>query len=209
MPTDAEIEAEIGLSREDHENRNIYNELPKGKINPSPDDPTVWLDEDSRPWKLNKEQNAAYHQPMPVPVAFIRALLSKTIPWFKVPNLKFISPNADGRYSEIIANRYTGELVIEQKILGTFNLCTDAPDGMIGMYLKEFSHHFFHTNNLNGFLFIFIFLSDGNLPTDGEHRQWDILPHEQYGWNYRHIAKGIEIGSIEKGPVVLGTLDTK
>jgi hypothetical protein len=67
---------------------------------------------------------------MPVPVAFIRAHLSKLIPFLKVPNLKFISPNADGRYSVVYANRYTGELVIDQKTIGTFNLATDAPDAM-------------------------------------------------------------------------------
>ena len=43
------------------------------------------------------------------------------IPFLKVPNLKFISPNADGKYSEVCANRYKGELVTDQKIIGTFN----------------------------------------------------------------------------------------
>jgi hypothetical protein len=134
MSSDKEIEQKIGLSRKDDENRNQLNELPNeppnGKLKSSAEDSTIWKDDDGRPWKLNAEPNAAYHQPMSVPVAFIRAHLSKLIPFLKVPNLKFISPNADGRYSEVCANRYTGELVVDQKIIGTFNLATDAPDAM-------------------------------------------------------------------------------
>ncbi len=177
--SDEQIEQETGLSREDHENRNQFNELPNGKIKPSSEDKSIWKDDDGRPWKLNAEPNAAYHQPYPVAIAFIRAYLSKLIPSMKVPNLKFISPNADGRYSEIVANRYTGELIIEQKIIGTFNFATDAPDAMI----------------------------DGKLPTTGEHDLLDVIPHNKYGGGYRHIAAGIEIGSIEKGPIVLAHLE--
>jgi hypothetical protein len=179
MSSDEEIEQRIGLSREDHENRNQFNELPNGKLKPSEEDDSIWKDDNGRPWKLNAEPNAAYHQPMPVPIAFIRAHLSKFISSLKVPNLKFISPNEDGRYSEVCANRYTGELVIEQKIMGTFNLCTDAPNAM----------------------------EDGKLPTTGEHDTLDIIPHKEYGGIYRHIASGIEAGSLEKGPVILAKLD--
>ena len=177
---DQEIERRINLSRADHENRNQYNELPSGKLNPSPEDYTIWKDDKGRPWKLNAEPNAAYHQPMPKEIAFIRAYLGMIIPFLRVPNLKFISPNADGRYSEVCANRYTGELVTDQKIIGTFNFCKDAPDAM----------------------------QDGKLPTTGEHEQLDIIPHEEYGWDYKHIAVGIEIG-IKTGPVILGKLDSK
>lgn len=180
MSLDEQIEKRIGLSREDHENRNQLNELPKGTLTPSQEDCTIWKDDDGRPWKLNAEPNAAYHQPMSVPMAFIRAHLSKLLPFLKVPNLKFISPNADGRYSEVCANRYTGELVIEQQIMGTFNLCTDAPNAM----------------------------EDGKLPTTGEHELWDIIPHKEYGGNYKQIATGIEVGSLEKGPVILAKLET-
>jgi len=142
LRSDEEIEKQIGLSRQNHENRNELNELPTGKLRPSPEDKSEWKDDDGRTWKLNKEQNAAYHQPMPVWVAFVRAYLGKVLPFCKVPNLKFISPNANnGMYSEVCANRYTGELVIEQKIMGTFNFATDAPDAM----------------------------KDGKLPTTGEH----------------------------------------
>ena len=179
--SDQEIQQLTGLSREEHENRNELNELPKGLIKPSPEDPTIWKDDDGRPWKLNAEPNAAYHQPYPVPVAFILAYLGELIPFLKVPNLKFISPNADGRYSEIIANRYTGELVIEQKIMGTFNLATDAPDAMV----------------------------DGKLPTTGEHDLLDVVPHNEYGGGYRHIAKGVKLEAMRKGPVILAQLDDK
>lgn len=48
MTTDEDIEKKIGLSRADHENRNIYNELPNGKIKPSTQDPTIWTDDDGR-----------------------------------------------------------------------------------------------------------------------------------------------------------------
>lgn len=156
-------------------NRNTLNELPSGKIKPTPDDNTLWIDDNDRLWKLNPEPAAAYHQPMPVPVAFVRAYIGMIFPCCKVPNLKFISPNDDGRYSEVCANRYTGELVIDQKIIGTFNFCTDVPDAM----------------------------EVGNLPSSGEHDTMDIIPHNKYGGHYRHIAKGIEIGSLESGPVIL------
>lgn len=178
--SDEEIEKEIGISRADHENRNLLNELPNGKIKPSKDDPTIWLDDDGREWKLNAEPNAAYHQPMSVPMAFVRAHFANIFFGLgKVPNLKFISPNADGRYSEICANRYTGELVIDQKIMGTFNLATDAPDAMV----------------------------DGKLPTTGEHDTLDVKPHEMYGGLYRHVAVGLELESIKEAPVVLAHLD--
>jgi len=179
--TDDDIEQIIGLSRKEHENRNQLNELPKGKISPSAEDPTIWTDANNRPWKLNAEPNAAYHQPMPVAVAFIRAYLGRIIPQLKVPNLKFISPNADGRYSEVCANRYTGELVIERKIMGTYNFASDAPDAM----------------------------KDGKLPTTGEHDTLDVVPHNEYGGKYRHIAMGMTFGSISEGPVLLGTTEKK
>jgi hypothetical protein len=176
MATDREIEKIVlGLSRKDHEDRNLLNELPSGTMKPSMVDPTIWKDDAGRPWKLNAEPNAAYHQPMPLAIAFIRGHIGGIIPCLKVPNLKFISPNADGRYSEVCANRYTGELVIDQLIMGTFNLCTDAPDAM----------------------------KDGKLPTTGEHAFLDIDTHNAYGGKYKHIAKGLEVGSLKKGPVIL------
>lgn len=96
-----------------------------------------------------------------------------------MPNLKFISPNGDGRYSEIVANRYTGELVIEQKIVGTYNFACDAPDAMV----------------------------DGKLPTTGEHNLLDVVTHNEYGHGYKHLAKGIKLEGLKKGPVILGQLD--
>ncbi len=132
---DDKVEEETCLSRADHKNRNMFNELPNGKIKPSAEDDTVWKDADGREWKLNAKRNAAYHQPMPVWVAFVWAHVANVLGGFcKVPNLKFISTNADGRYLEICANRYTGELVIDQTIMGTFNLATDAPDAMKGCH---------------------------------------------------------------------------
>jgi len=175
LKADEETQELTGLSRAEHGNRNQRNELPKGQLTATAEDPTMWKDEDGREWKLNAEQNAAYHQPMPVWIAFVRAILGRFIPFLKVPNLKFISKNADGMYSEVCANRYTGELVIAQKIMGTFNLCKDAPNAM----------------------------KDGKLPTGGQHRMLDIIPHEEYGGTYKQVAKGIDVGQLEKGPVIL------
>jgi len=179
---DKDTEARTNLSREDHENRNQFNELPNGMLKPSLEDASIWLDDDDRPWKLNAEPNAAYHQPMPLAIAFIRAYIGEWIPILKVPNLKFISPNnADGKFSEVCANRYTGELVIDQQILGTYNFCSleDAPNAM----------------------------KDGKLPTTGMHNTMDVVPHNEYGASYRHIAKGMEIGSVTNGPVILAKLE--
>jgi hypothetical protein len=95
--------------------------------------------------------------------------------------LKVISPNADGRYFEVCADRYRGELAIEQTMMGTFNLCagTDARNAM----------------------------EDGKLPTTGEHDTLDIIPYKEYGGICRHIATGIKVGSLEKGQVILAKLD--
>ena len=68
---DKDTKARTNLSREDHENRNQFNELPNGMLKPSLEDASIWLDDDDRPWKLNAEPNAAYHQPMPLAIAFI------------------------------------------------------------------------------------------------------------------------------------------
>mmetsp|Transcript_28316 Transcript_28316/g.32554 ORF Transcript_28316/g.32554 Transcript_28316/m.32554 type:complete len:187 (-) Transcript_28316:125-685(-) len=177
--SDDDIEKRIGLSRKDHENRIMLNELPKGKITPSVDDPTIWKDEDGRPWKLNPDEIAVYHQPTNIVSAEIRAFVGKVIPSIRNPNLKFISPNADGRYSEVCANRYTGELVIEQQLIGTFNFAADAPNAM----------------------------KDAKYPAHGEHERLDVTPHNEYGGKYKHIARDIPIGSLEKGPVILGLLE--
>ena len=129
---DASIEERLGVSRADHENRNQFNELPNGKLNPSPEDETIWKDDDGRPWKLNAEQLAAYHQETWFVFAYITAQIGRVFPSVRVPNLKFFSPNADGKFSEVIANRYTGELVIDQRYIGTYNFCSfeNAPNAM-------------------------------------------------------------------------------
>jgi hypothetical protein len=97
------------------------------------------------------------------------------------PQLEIQQPECRWKvFRGLRANRYTGELVIEQKIMGTFNLCPDAPNVM----------------------------EDGKLPTTGDHDALDIIPHKEYGGIYRQIATGIvEAGSLEKGPVILAKLD--
>jgi hypothetical protein len=179
---DAKIEEMLGVSRADHENRNQFNELPNGKLNPSPEDETIWKDDDGRPWKLNAEQLAAYHQETWFVFAYITAQIGRVIPSVKVPNLKFFSPNADGKFSEVIANRYTGELLIDQRYIGTYNFCLleDAPNAM----------------------------KDGKLPF-AEHKRLDVDTHNSYGGNYRHLAINMPIDSVKKGPVILGTVESK
>lgn len=174
---DRDIEKQTGISREDHENRNKINEMPTGKLTPSPEDPTTWVDEAEKAWKLVPEKYASENQPMRVPLARLRAVLGKPFPFLKVPNLKFISTNAEKGFSEICANRFTGKLIIEQEFMGTMNLCTDAPDDV---------------------------MATGIIPNKGEHRMLDILPHYLYGPNYKQITKDVELGSIEEAPVVLG-----
>ena len=71
------------------------------------------------------------------------------------------------------------ELVIDEQFMGTFYLCTDAPNGMV----------------------------DGKLPVTGEHNTLDVIPHNEYGGTYRHVTKRIELGSLDKGPVILGKLN--
>jgi hypothetical protein len=173
---DKEIEENTGISREKHENRNELNELPVGKLKPNKEDKTLYTDDNGRAWKLNADFNASYHQPMHLYVAAVRSIFSNLVCGIgQVPNVKFISPNEDKTYSEVVANRYTGELEMNPQIFGTYNFCTDAPNAM----------------------------NEGNLPLDGEHRKFDVIPHEEYGGNYKHIAKGIPVGSLAKAPVIL------
>ena len=175
MSTDEEVLAETGISREQHENRNMLNELPQGKMKPTKDhDPLMYEDEDGRQWRLNPDFNAAYHQPMPLWFAAFRAIFSNIFcGLFKVPNLKFISLNADGTFSEVVCNRYTGKLILDPNLFGTYNFCKDAPNAM----------------------------EEGKLPTTGEHRQLDVIPHEKYGGNYKQVAKGIPVGYYDDKPV--------
>ena len=176
---DKEIEEKTGISREKHENRNELNELPVGQLKQNKEDKTVYTDDNGRLWKLNPNIAASYHQPMPLYVAAARSIFSSVFfGLWQVPNLKFISLNKDKTYSEVVANRYTGELVMDPQIFGTYNFCTDEPLG----------------------------IQNGQLGTDGEHKKFDIIPHEEYGGNYKHIAKGIPVGSLEKAPVILEVL---
>jgi hypothetical protein len=158
---DKEIEERTGISREKHENRNELNELPVGQLKQSKEDKTVYTDDNGRLWKLNPDIAASYHQPMHLWVAAARSIFSSILCGVgQVPN------------------RYTGELVMDPQIMGTFNFCTDEPLGM----------------------------QNGTLGTDGEHKKFDITPHEEYGGNYKHIAKGIPVGSLKKALVVLEVL---
>lgn len=174
MSTDEDILAETGISRKQHENRNDLNELPTGKLKPTVDDAFLYEDEGGRLWRRNPDFNAAYHQPMPLWLAAVRAIISNILcGLFKVPNLKFISKNADGTFSEVCCNRYTGKIVLDPQIFGTYNFCKDTPNAM----------------------------DDGKLPNATEHKQMDVIPHEKYGGNYKHVAKGIPVGYYDNRPV--------
>jgi len=178
--SDEEIEKMTSISREKHENRNdICNELPTGKMRMSDHDKMLYIDDAGREWRRNPDIFASYHQPMSMPAALFHSIVDAVIFCvdFPVPNMKFISINEDGTYSEVICNRYTGELIVDPKYFGTSNFCTDAPNGM----------------------------KTGSLTTK-EHVLYDVKTHEKYGCNYRHIAKGIPVGHYDGDiphPVIL------
>jgi hypothetical protein len=165
---DLETELETGIDRETHENRNDKNELPVGKLTITPEDKMIYVDGAGRKWKRYPDHQAAYHQPIPVAIAYLRAVCSNVLMGVgKVPNLKFTSKNEDGRtYSEVCCNRYTGELIVDQKLLGTLN---------------------FVSNN----------------DSKKGHVRTDVVPHSEYGWDYKHVAKGIPIDSVFEPIVIL------
>ena len=168
--TDDEIEAKLGISRRKHEDRNnICNDLPTGKlrIKDFNKDKMLYVDDAGRDWRRNPDIFSSYHQPMSMINAVFHSIVDAVIFCvdFPVPNMKFISLNEDGTWSEVICNRYTGELIVDPKYFGTSNFCTDCPKGM----------------------------ETGSLSTK-EHVQLDVRSHEMYGSNYTYIAKGIPVG---------------
>lgn len=180
--SDDEIEAKIGCSRARHENRNgEINDLPTGKMkikDPSKDK-MLYVDDAGREWRRNPDIFSSYHQPMSMPNAVFHSIIDALIFCvdFPVPNMKFISINNDGTWSEVICNRYTGELIVDPKYFGTANFCCDCPNGM----------------------------KTGSLATK-EHVNLDVKTHEMYGCNYKHIAKGIPVGYYDghrPHPVIL------
>jgi len=180
--TDHQIEEKLGISRDRHENRNdICNDLPTGKlkIKDSSKDKMLYVDDADREWRRNPDIFSSYHQPMSLINAIFHSLVDAIIFCvdFPVPNMKFISINDDNTWSEVICNRYTGELIVNPKYFGTSNFCTDAPNGM----------------------------KNGKLTTQ-EHVSLDVKPHEMYGCSYRSIAKGIPVGHYDGDrphPVIL------
>jgi hypothetical protein len=162
------VEMETGVSREAHENRNERNELPTGKMRQTKLYKSLYVDEGGRVWRHIPDIKAAFHQPMHIVIAVLRAISSKMCCGLgKVPNMKFLSKNRDGRtFSEVCCNRYTGELVIDPKFMGTLNFVANS-ESMKG------------------------------------HVRTDVTPHTKYGYNYKHIARGIPIGSITTKPIVL------
>lgn len=175
--TDAEIEEITGISREKHENRNdICNEFPTGKLKQT--SKWMYVDDAGREWRRNPDIFSSYHQPMSMIAAVFHSIVDAAIFCidFPVPNLKFISQNEDGTYSEAICNRYTGELIVDPVYFGTSNYCKDE-DGM----------------------------KTGKL-TSNDHFVMDVKPHEMYGPHYKHIAKGIPVGYYDGDiphPVIL------
>jgi len=178
--SDARIEEKTGISREKHENRNeICNEMPTGKIRVTDHDHMLYLDDAGREWRRNPDIFSSYHQPMSMPNALFHSLVDMLIFCvdFPVPNMKFIALNDDQTYSEIICNRYTGELIVDPRYFGTSNFCTDAPMGML----------------------------KGSLTTK-EHIMFDVKAHEKYGDGYKQISKGIPCGHYDGSrphPIIL------
>ena len=169
--TDAEIEAKYGISRHQHEHRNdICNDLPTGKLKlKSPDDKWMYVDDAGREWRRNPDIFSSYHQPMSLVNAIFHSIIDAAIfcVSFPVPNMKFISKNEDGTYSEVICNRYTGELVVDPKYFGTSNYCKDE--------------HGMKTGKL----------------TSKDHVYLDVKTHEKYGCDYKHISKGVPVGHYD------------
>jgi hypothetical protein len=140
---DDAIETLTGISREQHENRNAFNELPTGKLHPAKKNEQgstsknaqFYLDEADRLWRRTPDLYSMFHQPFPVTVALIRSIVTPlTVGLTQVPYIKLISPNAASssdnyqeqqyrHFSEIVVNRYTGELIIDPQVMGTYNLC--------------------------------------------------------------------------------------
>merc|ERR1711933_409349 len=124
--SDAEIEEKLGISRKRHEDRNnICNDLPTGKLkikDPSRDK-MLYVDDAGREWRRNPDIFSSYHQPMPMLHALFHSIVDGLIFCidFPVPNMKFISINDDGTWSEVICDRYTGELIVDPKYFGTSN----------------------------------------------------------------------------------------
>lgn len=168
--TDAEIEAKTGISREKHESRNnICNDMPTGKMkikDPSVDK-MLYVDDAGREWRRNPDIFSSYHQPMSLMGAICHSIIDALIFCvdFPVPNMKFISENEDKTWSEIVCNRYTGELIVDPKYFGTSNFCKDCPCGM----------------------------QTGSLATK-QHVEMDVKTHEMYGCGYTYISKGIPVG---------------
>jgi len=178
---DRSIEKELGISREKHENRNdMCNEMPTGKLRQSEDNTMMYIDDAGREWRRNPDLFSSYHQPMSLVNAIFHSLVDMVIFCvdFPVPNMKFMSLNeSDGMWSEVICNRYTGELIVDPKYFGTSNFCTDAPDAM----------------------------KTGKLST-AEHVKYDVKTHTKYGPGYKHISKGIPCGYYDGSrphPVIL------
>lgn len=176
LPDDAAIEKFTGISRAQHENRNSLNQLPSGKLKPKDGEKKLYIDDAGRLWRRVPDIFASFHQPFPKNLAIIRSVLSfVTFGFTKVPNLKFMGKNDDGTFAEVCVNRYSGKLIVDPALMGSHNFATDAPKA----------------------------LETGSLPTTGEHWLLDIVPHEQYGAKYRHIAAGFPVGSLDgKEPVV-------
>lgn len=179
--SDHQIEQKLGISRDRHENRNdICNDLPTGKLKiKDPSNKMLYVDDADREWRRNPDIFSSYHQPMSLINAVFHSLVNTIIFCidFPVPNMKFISLNDDTTWSEVICNRYTGELIVDPRYFGTSNFCTDAPNGM----------------------------KNGSLTTQ-EHVVLDVKPHEMYGCSYSFIAKGIPVGHYDGDtphPVIL------
>jgi len=177
---DVSIEQELGISREKHEDRNeLCNDMPTGKLRQSGDDKMMYVDDAGRGWRRNPDLFSSFHQPMSLVNAIFHSIVDMVIFCvdFPVPNMKFISLNEDQTWSEIVCNRYTGELIVDPAYFGTSNFCTDAPNGM----------------------------KNGKLNTT-EHVLWDVKTHTKYGWGYKHITKGIPCGYYDGSrphPVIL------
>jgi len=191
-----EIRARNTITEEEHLNRNKFNELPTGRLTLK--EKNIYVDENNDTWIKYPDYNASYHQPFYYVFAGIRSLIAKrTFGFLKVPNLKFIKENEDLTSSEVVVNRYDGKMVLDPKIFGTYNFCKTTD------YKDE------NGNDINFNTWV--------MPPTGTHDVLDIIPHKEYGGNYKHVGKFIKGGALiletptknYKGNIILKEKDTE
>ena len=178
------------ISKKQHFSRNKLNQLPTGQLIKQPNDGdggdgvTRYIDKSNNVWFASPDYYASYHQPMHLYVAGIRSLIAKyCFGFLRVPNLKIMTVHKDLTLSEIIVNRYTGTLITDPKIFGTFNFCKTS------YYEQDI-------------------VAQGHFPATGSHKVLDIDPHNNWGSDYTDVSTTMAVPYTGKNIVVLTDTDS-